>query len=165
MKENFIKIDTEKDVLKIALLTVNEEPILDIDGKPAYWTFNLTDIELPLKLASMEEDHYNNLKWLKAQYITIDKKKDIKKGIMSTNEIARSKAVSEFYKREIEALNKFLGERGTENFLAGRSPYIDMFDDILLAIKSQEKIFTSKTKSINDRIKEKYKVEETNVLE
>ena len=161
-----IKINNQKDILKIGLQDVNGVNILDEKGEQVYWAFDLTDIELPLKYARVQEEHEQNLKWIKSQIIAIDKKQDSQgKSFLSKNEELKIKAMKEFYEKEIKALNKFLGDKGVEKFLNGRSPYYEVFEDIAEALESILPLIQKNITSISDRIKNKYKDEKENVLE
>ena len=74
MIENYVKVNNQKDILKIGLSDMNEKPILDEKGEVVYWQFDLGDIELPLKFNKCEADHKQNIKNLKHQFFLIDKK-------------------------------------------------------------------------------------------
>lgn len=128
--------------------------------------FDLEDIELPIKLQECIEEHKKNVQTLKAQYIIIDKKPDKKgKKVMSANEEAKIKAMQEFYKKEMEALDMFLGEGGTNKLLNGRKPYFTMFDDINEYLEPIIPLIKERAGSIEDKIKAKYAKKESDVLE
>ncbi len=83
--------------------------------------FNLQDIELPLRWQNLIEEDKKNRAFLQNQFTIIDKKQDHKgKKLLSANEEAKIKALQEFYKKEIQIYNMFLGERGVEKLLNGR---------------------------------------------
>lgn len=83
--------------------------------------FNLEDIELPIRYQEIIELDKKNRLDLKNKYAIIDKKQDHKgKKLLSSNEEARIKATIEFYKKEVEIYNMFLGENGVEKLLNGR---------------------------------------------
>lgn len=130
--------------------------------------FDMEDIELPLRLNECEAKHRKNLEFLKSQFVIIDKKEDKKgKFILSWKEEEKLKVLQEFYKREMEALDLFLGQDGTKKLLNGRNPYYSMYEDIndmLEPILPQLKL---KADDIANKIKEKYsnKATEKNVLE
>lgn len=130
--------------------------------------FDMEDIELPLRLNECEAKHRKNLEFLKSQFVIIDKKEDKKgKFILSWKEEEKLKVLQEFYKREMEALDLFLGQNGTNKLLNGRKPYYSMYEDIndmLVPILPKLKL---KADDIANKIKEKYsnKATEKNVLE
>lgn len=137
--------------------------ILDEEGKETgeFITFDVEDIELPLKLAEAEEKHKANLRDIKVQLIIIDKKQDEKgDGILSKNEREKYNALKEFYKREEETLDLFLGEGGTKKLLNGRNPYYTMYDDINEMLKPILPKLTKTTDDVIKSIKTKYKLEE-----
>lgn len=130
--------------------------------------FDLEDIELPLKYQTCIEKHKDNVKYLKMQMVIIDKKQDKKgKKLLSSNEEEKIKLVKEFYKREMEALDLFLGEGGTAKLLNGRNPYYSMYDDINEMLEPILPIIEKGFGKIEDKIKNKYKVdnEESGILE
>ena len=160
--ENFIQLK-EDNILRIG--------IKDTEGNDTgeYLEFDMEDIELPLKLNQCEKEHYKNVSALKNQYAIIDKQEDKKgKYVLSWKDEEKIKAVKEFYDKEAQALDLFLGENGTKKLLNGRRPYITMFDDIsdLLEKYVLPKLDLTKDNVIK-KIKSKYSKdkEEGNVLE
>ena len=144
--------------------------IKDIEGNDTgeHLEFDMEDIELPLRLNECEAKHRKNLEYLRNQFVIIDKKEDKKgKFILSWKEEEKLKVLQEFYKREMEALDLFLGQNGTNKLLNGRKPYYSMYEDIndmLVPILPKLKL---KADDIANKIKEKYsnKATEKNVLE
>lgn len=144
--------------------------IKDIQGNDTgeHLEFDMEDIELPLRLNECEAKHRKNLEYLRNQFVIIDKKEDKKgKFILSWKEEEKLKILQEFYKREMEALDLFLGQNGTNKLLNGRKPYYSMYEDIndmLVPILPKLKL---KADDIANKIKEKYsnKATEKNVLE
>ena len=113
--DNYIQLKENKDILKLR--------IRDAEGKDTgnYLTFNLEDIELPLRYQEILEEDKKNRANLRNQFVIIDKKQDHKgKKLLSANEEAKIRAMQEFYKREIEIYNMFLGKNGVEKLLNGR---------------------------------------------
>ena len=142
--------------------------IKESDGKDTgnVLEFDLEDIELPFRLQECVEQHKKNVQFLKNQFIIIDKKKDKKgKKLFSANEEAKIKALQDFYKKEISALDLFLGEGGTYKILNGRKPYYTMFEDINDYLEPLLPLMQKKAGSIEDKIKAKYSKKESNVLE
>ena len=159
--ENFIQLKKD-NIIRIG--------IKDSKGNDTgeHLEFDLEDIELPLKYQECIEMHKKNVKFLKTQFIIINKKEDHKgKKLLSYNEEEKIKAVSEFYKKEIEALDLFLGEGGTLKLLNGRQPYYSMYDDINEMLEPVLPIIKKGFDSIENKIKDKYKIDnkESNVLE
>ena len=130
--------------------------------------FDLEDIELPLRLNECDAKHRKNLEHLKNQFVIIDKKEDKKgKFILSWKEEEKLKVLQEFYKREEEALDLFLGQNGTKKLLNGRKPYYSMYDDINEMLEPIMPKLKLRADDIANKIKEKYssKTTEKNVLE
>lgn len=130
--------------------------------------FDLEDIELPLRLNECEARHRKNLESLRNQFIIINKKEDKKgKFVLTWKEEEKLKAVQEFYKREMQALDLFLGEGGTKKLLNGRRPYYSMYEDISEMLAPILPKLKLRADDIADKIKAKYSNVDTekNVLE
>lgn len=143
--------------------------IKDYEGNDTgeHLEFDLEDIDLPLKYQECEEKHHKNVQYVKMQFVIIDKKEDKRgKKLLSSNEEEKIKVISEFYRREMEALDLFLGEGGTKKLLNGRKPYYTMYEDINDMLVPIMPIIKKGFDNIENKIKNKYSVEkESNILE
>lgn len=151
MTDNFIKLN-KSDVLTLGIRTE--------DGKDTgeKLVFDLEDIELPLKYQDLLEKDKKNKENLRNQMLIIDKRQDVKgKKLMSKNEEDKIKALNEFFKKEVEIYNIFLGERGVEKLLNGRKLGWTSLQEIDEIIEKQilPHIDLSMT-NITDKVKEKY---------
>ena len=149
-KENFIQLKKDS-ILRIG--------IKDIDGNDTgeHLEFDLEDINLALRLNECDEKHRKNLEFLRNQFIIIDKKEDKKgKKILSWKEEEKLKVLQDFYKREMEALDLFLGENGTKKLLNGRNPYYSMYEDINDMLKPILPKLKLRADDIAKKIKDKY---------
>ncbi|CDD27578.1 putative uncharacterized protein [Clostridium sp. CAG:452] len=163
--ENYIKIKPKKDILKLGIMDEEDNIVKDNNGNEIYLEFDLADIDLPIKYNKCVGMINEAKKELKMQMVIIDKKQDHKgKGYLSQNEEAKVKAIRSFYKKMETAMDLFLGEGGTRKFLNGRKPYYEMFDDIGEALKPYEDKFRLTITDMTERIKNKYKVVESDVL-
>lgn len=123
--DNEIQLQESKEVLR---LRIRDEKGNDTGN---YLEFNLGDLEYLLILQKMQEEDKKNRAYLQNQYITIDKKQDHKgKKLFSANEEAKIKAVIEFYKKEEEIYDMFLGKGGVKKLLNGRKLTIATLDEI-----------------------------------
>lgn len=148
--EEFIQLK-KANMLKIG--------IKDSDGTPTgeHLEFDLEDIELPIKYDRSVFEHYKNLEYLKTQTIIIDKKQNKKsKGILSSNDREKLNVLKEFYKREIRALDLFLGEGGTQKLLNGRNPFYGMFDEFSEILEPIMPLLEMKADDIINKIETKY---------
>lgn len=149
--ENFIKLNNG-DTLKLNIKTA--------DGVDTgeYLEFFLEDIELPLKYQELLEKDKKNKENLRNQFLIIDRRQDVKgKKLFSRNEEDKIKALNEFFKKEAEIYNMFLGERGVEKLLNGRKLGWTTLDEIDKIIKEQIEPHLNLTMdSITNKIKEKY---------
>lgn len=152
MKENYIQLK-ESDVLRIKIKASN--------GKDTgeFLEFQLDDIELPLKYQEMCERDKRNKEWAQKQMIIIDKREDVKgKKILSKNEEDKLKVLNEFFKKEIEIYNIFLGENGVQKLLNGSKFRWDSLDLIDEYIEKQILPYLDMDMNrISNKIKEKYK--------
>ena len=142
--------------------------IRNAEGKETgeHLEFDLEDIELPLRLNECEAKHRKNLENLRNQFIVIEKKEDKKgKFMLSWREEEKIKALQEFYKREMEALDLFLGKNGTKKLLNGRKPYYSMYEDISEILEPIKPKLKTNANDIINKIKNKYNNKENDVLE
>ena len=149
MTDNFIKLN-KSDVLTLGIKTN--------DGKDTgeFLQFDLEDIELPLKYQELLEK--KNKERLRNQILIIDKRQDVKgKKLMSKNEEDKLKALNDFFNKEVEIYNMFLGENGVQKLLNGRKLRWTSLQEIDDIIEKQilPHLDLSMTK-ITDKIKEKY---------
>ena len=151
MTDNFIKLNDDS-VLRLAIQTS--------DGKETgeFLEFQLDDIELPLKYQELLEKDKKNKEHLKNQMLIIDKRQDIKgKKLLTKNEEDKIKALNEFFIKEIEVYNMFLGARGVEKLLNGRKFTWTTLQEIDEIIEKQIAPYLDvNMKNITERVKEKY---------
>lgn len=126
--DNYIQLQKD-DILRLG--------IRDSEGNDTgkYLEFDLADIELPLKYQEIIEEDKKNRLDIKNKLAIIDKKQDHKgKKLMSANEEAKIKAMIEFFKREVEIYDMFLGKGGVDKLLNGRRlswTTLEEIDDII----------------------------------
>lgn len=152
MADNFIQLKENDSILT---LRIRDEKGNDTGE---YLEFNLEDIELPLIYQQIIEEDKKNQIYLKNQFTIIDKKQDHKgKKLMSANEEAKIKALNEFYKKEVELFNMFLGENGVQKLLNGRKISWTSLDYVADIIQEQIKPHIKvNTESIKEKIVKKY---------
>lgn len=123
--DNVIQLKQAKDVLR---LKIKDENGNDTGN---FLEFNLGDLDYLLVLQDMMEADKKNREYLKNQYIIIDKKEDHKgKKLFSSNEEAKIKATNEFFKKEAEIYDMFLGKDGVKKLLNGRKLTLARLDEI-----------------------------------
>ena len=151
MKDNFIQLN-ESDVLRFKIKT--------IDGKETgeYLEFDLEDIELPLKYQELIEKDKKNKENLRNQMLIIDKRQDVKgKKLLSKNEEDKLKALQDFFIKEVEIYNMFLGERGVQKLLNGRKIGWTSLQEIDEIIEKQiAPHIDINLNKITEKVKEKY---------
>lgn len=163
--ENVIKLKERKDILKLGIIDEKGNIVKDNNGDEVYLEFDMGDIELPLKYNKCVNLINQARQNLKAQFIIIDKRKDHKgKHLLSVNEESKAKAIKQFYREMEEAMDLFLGKDGTRKYLNGKKPYWEMWDDISEALEPHLDKMKLTVTDMTDRIKEKYKVTESDVL-
>lgn len=149
--ENFIQLDKD-DVLRLEIRTD--------DGKSTgeFLEFDLEDIELPLKYQEMSEMEKRNQQNLRNQFLIIDKRQDVKgKKLLSKNEEDKIKALNDFFKKEEEIYDMFLGKGGVKKLLNGRKMGWTSLKNIDEIIKKQiMPHFDLSMEIITNKVKEKY---------
>lgn len=163
--ENFVQLVKRDSLVKIGIKDVNGNDT----GK--YLKFDLERVNYPLKISECVELHKKNLIWLRDRQIVLSKKEDKKgKKILSWKEEEGIKLYEEFYKKEMEALDMFLGEGATQMILDlyETEPYYSMFDDIVKVINPIMPILQDNAeyikKKTEDIMKKYSNQEESNVL-
>ena len=151
MADNFIKLN-ENDILRLEIRTSDGE------STGQYLEFDLEDIELLLRYQELVEKDKKNKEWLRNQILIIDKRQDVKgKKLLSKNEEDKIKSVNEFFKREIEVYNMFLGENGVQKLLNGRRMGWSTLEEIDEIIEKQiVPHFNLTMDKITDKVKKKY---------
>lgn len=120
--------------------------------------FDMEDIELPLKYQELIEKDKKNKEALRNLFLIIDKREDVKgKKLLSKNEEDKIKAINEFFKKEIDVYNMFLGERGVEKLLNGRKIGWTTLQEIDEIIEKQiAPYLQTNMDDITKKVKEKY---------
>lgn len=156
MTENFIKLNKD-DVLRLEIRTNEGEPTGE------YLEFDLEDIELPMRFQELVDKNKKNRQFLKNQFAIIEKREDVKgKKLLSKNEEDKIKAINEFFKKEIEIYNMFLGENGVEKLLNGRKlgwTSLQEIDEII--VKQIMPHIDMTMEKITEKVKSKYGIPET----
>ena len=151
MTENFIQLK-KSNVLRLGIKTD--------EGKDTgeYLEFQLDDIELPLRYQELLEKDKKNKENLRNQLLIIDKREDVKgKKLMSKNEEDRIRALNNFFMKEVEVYNMFLGPRGVEKLLNGRKFTWTTLQEIDEIIEKQITPYVDvKMEDITKQVKEKY---------
>ena len=115
MKDNYIQLNKDS-VLRLGIKTANGEDTGEV------LEFDLEDIELPLRYQELLEKDKKNKEYLRNEMVIIDKREDVKgKKLLSKNEEDKIKAINEFFRKEIEIYNMFLGKNGVQKLLNGRN--------------------------------------------
>ena len=150
--DNYIQLKENKSILKLW--------IRDEKGNETgeYLRFNLEDMELPFIYQEILEKDKKARLDLKNQIVIIEKKQDHKgKKLFSSQEEAKLKATKEFFEKEVEIYNMFLGENGVQKLLNGDElswSTLDIIDEIIeKQIMPQLKI---NAEDIKSRIMKKY---------
>lgn len=150
--DNYIQLKENKSILKLW--------IRDEKGNETgeYLRFNLEDMELPFIYQEILEKDKKARLDLRNQIVIIEKKQDHKgKKLFSSQEEAKLKATKEFFEKEVEIYNMFLGENGVQKLLNGDElswSTLDIIDEIIeKQIMPQLKI---NAEDIKSRIMKKY---------
>lgn len=161
MTDNIIQLKKNDDILR---LKIEDENGNDTGN---YLEFNLEDIELPIRYQNIIEEDKKARANLKNQFLIIDKKQDHKgKKLLSANEEAKIKAMQDFYKKEVEIYNMFLGENGVQKLLNGRQLSWSTLDEIDAIIeKSILPLLEINANKIKEKIMSKYGKKREDIIE
>lgn len=159
-----VKITESDNIIRLKNDDILRLKIVDTEGNYTgnQLEFDLSDIELPLKYQQILEEDKKNRAYLKNQFTIIDKKEDHKgKKLLSSNEEAKIKAMAEFFKKEKEIYDMFLGENGVNKLLNGRKLTLNTLaeiDEIIeTAILPKMEV---NAKSVKEKIMSKYSIKE-----
>lgn len=152
MTDNYIQLNKDS-VLRLG--------IKDAEGNDTgnVLEFDLEDTELMLRYQELIEQDKKNRIWINNQLLIISKKEDHKgKKLLSANEEAELRAVNEFFKREKEVFDMFLGEGGVDKLLNGRKLGWTSLKEISKIITEQIGPYFDKTMDeITNKVKDMYK--------
>lgn len=153
MADNIIKLNKD-NILRLKIQTnegIDTGEVLE---------FQLDDIELPLKYQELLEKSKKNREHLKNQITIIEKRQDVKgKKLLSKNQEDEVKALNDFFNKEKEVYNMFLGDNGVEKLLNGRKMSWTTLKEIDIIIGEQIVPYMKENaKSITEQIKEKYDI-------
>ena len=152
MTENIIKLN-KNNILRLEIET-------DKGEKTGEWLeFDLEDIEIPLKYQQLVEKDKRNKQDLRNQMLIIDKRQDVntKNKLLTRNEEDKIKALNEFFNKEVEVYNMFLGENGVQKLLNGRKigwTSLQEIDDIIE--KQIAPYLKYSMDNITEKVKQKY---------
>ena len=126
--------------------------------------FDFEDASLFLRYNEMLEKEKKNRIWLNNQFLIIDRKQDHKgKKLLSSNEQAKLESVNEFFNREKEVFDMFLGEGGVDKLLNGRKIGWTSLTEISDIITNQiAPYFDKSMENITKKVKELYKDSQEN---
>lgn len=164
--EKTFKSDNEIQLKKDNILRLK---IRDAEGNDTgnSLEFDLEDIELPLRLQELvEKDKVTRID-LRNKLKILEKKQDHKgKKLLSFKEEEQIKIMQDFYRKEVEIYNMFLGKNGVEKLLNGRRlswGTLDEIDEIINeAILPKLKM---SAEDIKNKIMKKYSNKRDDVLE
>ena len=159
--EDYIQLKKNDKVLRLG--------IRDADGKDTgnCLEFNLQSIDLLEKCQKVFDEDKKAREDLQRQFIIIEKKQDHKgKKLLTYKQELQVKAMKEFYKKEIEIYNLFLGENGVQKLLNGRELDWSVFDEINDIIKNEiMPRLKLNSEDIKKGIMEKYSNKRNDIIE
>ena len=151
MTDNVIKLNKD-NILRLGIQTA--------DGKDTgeVLEFDLEDLELPLRYQELLEKDKKNKEYLRNEMVIIDKREDVKgKKLLSKNEEDKIKAIQEFFRKEVEVYNMFLGENGVQKLLNGRKLGWTTLQEIDEIIETQiAPHLDMSMEKITQKVKDKY---------
>lgn len=157
MTEDFIQL-AKSDVLTLKIKTDTGE----FTGETL--TFDLDDPDLLLRYQDLIEQDKKNWQNTRNEIIIIEKQQDHKgKKLLSSNQEAKIRATSKFFKKEQEIFDMFLGEGGTAKLLNGRKFSWGTMAEIKKIIVEQIAPYLNKTMdNLTEKVKAEYGTESFN---
>ena len=151
MTDNVIKLNKD-NILRLKIETSEGKDTGEI------LEFDLEDIELPLRYQELLEKDKKNKENIRNQMIIIEKRQDVKgKKLLSKNEEDKIKALNEFFNKEVEIYNMFLGDNGVQKLLNGKKLGWTTLQEIDEIIEKQIlPYFDLSIENITKKVKEKY---------
>lgn len=151
MTDNYIQLN-KSNILRLGIRTADGEDTGE------FLEFDFEDLELPLRYQELLEKDKKNREWARNQIRIIEKRQDVKgKKLFSKNQEDEIKVINEFFKKEVEVYNMFLGENGVQKLLHGRKLGWTTLEEIdeLIEKYIMPHLENSQIR-IEDKIKEKY---------
>lgn len=151
MTDNVIKLNKD-NILRLRIETSEGKDTGEV------LEFDLEDIELPLRYQELLEKDKKNKENIRNQMIIIEKRQDVKgKKLLSKNEEDKIKALNEFFNKEVEIYNMFLGDNGVQKLLNGKKIGWTTLQEIDEIIEKQIlPYFDLNIENITKKVKEKY---------
>lgn len=151
MTDNFIQLG-KTNLLTLKIKTDKG----DVTGETL--VFDLENPDLLLKYQDMIDEDKKNWQNTRNKIRIIDKQQDHKgKKMLSSNQEARIRATSEFFKKEQEIFDMFLGDGGTAKLLNGRTFNWSTMAEIKKIIVEQIAPYLDKTMDmITENVKKEY---------
>ena len=151
MTDNVIKLNKD-NILRLKIETSEGQDTGEV------LEFDLEDIELPLRYQELLEKDKRNKENIRNQMLIIDKRQDVKgKKLLSKNEEDKIKALNEFFNKEVEIYNMFLGDNGVQKLLNGKKLGWTTLQEIDEIIEKQiVPYFDLSIENITKKVKEKY---------
>ena len=151
MTDNVIKLNKD-NILRLRIETSEGKDTGEV------LEFDLEDIELPLRYQELLEKDKKNKENIRNQMIIIEKRQDVKgKKLLSKNEEDKIKALNEFFNKEVEIYNMFLGDNGVQKLLNGKKLGWTTLQEIDEIIEKQIlPYFDLNIENITKKVKEKY---------
>lgn len=161
--ENYIQLK-KRDIVKYGIKDENGVPKKDENGNEVCLEFDIEDI-------NTLENYSKCIYLLKKAQSTLQGKIQIAKkmqevpgkGAMSNKDEAITSALKEYYKNCEEGFDMLLGQGGVTKIF-GKARYIEMFDDLAEMLKPIMEDIKKSATVLDDRIKEKYSVNNDGVL-
>lgn len=129
--------------------------------------FDLSDIELPLRLQKMFEEDKKITDWFNKEIIIIEKRQDTqeKNHLFSKNTEDEMAAANKYIKEEVKIFDSFLGENGVKKLLHGRPLSWDTLHEVDKIIKTQiVPYLKTNVTDYKKAIKQKYGISTDDIL-
>ncbi len=136
---------------------------VEINDSGFFIELNPLDMDFPLKAEKASNDMTKLLDHLQQELLVIDKREDVKDGLLSRN--AKDKLLK--YKKYNEDCGKVVDElfgEGTTKAAFGNKNYLGMYNDLFNSLTPIIKEVYGNPEGLIDRLKTKYAKEDSEVL-
>ena len=136
---------------------------VEINDTGKYIELNPLDIEFPLRIEKTSKELDRMLKKLEQEINLIDKKTDVKDGLMSRNTRDKILKYKEYNQECGKVIDELFGQ-GTVSAAFGDKNYIGMYNDLFNSLEPIFKEVYGNPENTLARLKKKYSKEDSEIL-
>lgn len=136
---------------------------IEIGESGKYIELNPLDIDFPIRIEKAAEKMEKAANTLKQEWIIIEKRQDVKDGLLSRNLKDKMVKYKEYNDKCGQIVDELFGE-GTTKAAFGDKSYFGMFDDLFASLKPFVEEVYGNPEAVLERVKHKYSKQDEDVL-